>query len=192
MTFQMAVCSLRDESVVWTEDYDRENVIDQASAEKAAALIIEDYNAYLREHEAARKVVSVIFGAGDAVPEPKPHDWKKTNLVTVSNKSGSWDEYKCNACGITAKRHGLGGDMIRDNKYKDRVSCELVVAKPARAKVERRGTPAQLSAPIGARLRKLDEEVNIAWQEYAQGHDPIVLETITAVQKYKDDLYAQL
>lgn len=36
------------------------------------------------------------------------HDWEKTNLITLSNSKGSWDEYKCNYCGIKVKQRTIG------------------------------------------------------------------------------------
>jgi hypothetical protein len=38
----------------------------------------------------------------------KYHDFIKQNLVTIMDKSGLYDIYKCSNCGLTGKCHGLG------------------------------------------------------------------------------------
>jgi hypothetical protein len=35
------------------------------------------------------------------------HDWDKKNLVTVSNRTGHYDEVQCKNCGMKGKRYGF-------------------------------------------------------------------------------------
>ena len=47
----------------------------------------------------------------------KEHSWRKENLVTISDKHGIYDKYRCTECGVTAKRFGFG-EPRRDKKFK--------------------------------------------------------------------------
>ena len=47
----------------------------------------------------------------------KEHKWRKTNLVTISDKHGTYDKQECTECKITGKRFGLSGTVRRDKKY---------------------------------------------------------------------------
>lgn len=38
-----------------------------------------------------------------------PHDWRKRNLVTISDRSGLYDLWGCKLCGEEEKRYGLSG-----------------------------------------------------------------------------------
>lgn len=46
------------------------------------------------------------------------HRWGKTNLMTQADTAGYFDAYKCDGCGITGKRRGLGSHIIPDSKYR--------------------------------------------------------------------------
>lgn len=35
------------------------------------------------------------------------HDWRKTNLLTLDDKKGFYDTYKCEKCGKKFKRYGF-------------------------------------------------------------------------------------
>lgn len=55
------------------------------------------------------------------------HDWRKTSLVT---EAGGYDRMKCERCGITGKRYGLGQHgVIRDKKYSAVKYCRCDDAK---------------------------------------------------------------
>lgn len=71
------------------------------------------FNATLRPGEKERELLDVVII--DA--QEQEHNWHKTNLVTIMDRNGSYDAYRCQRCGITAKRFGLG-EIIRDQKYK--------------------------------------------------------------------------
>lgn len=48
------------------------------------------------------------------------HDFKKQNLMTLSDNKGSYDLYVCNICGLQGKRRGLGREIeIRNNSSKE-------------------------------------------------------------------------
>lgn len=36
------------------------------------------------------------------------HEWEKLNLVTVSSRKGSYDEYRCKHCGVKVRSYHLG------------------------------------------------------------------------------------
>lgn len=38
-----------------------------------------------------------------------PHEWHKKNLVTISDRTGSYDRWACELCGTELKRYGLAG-----------------------------------------------------------------------------------
>lgn len=40
------------------------------------------------------------------------HDFDKSNLVTLRDRNGSYDEYKCTHCGLIGKRYGIGSDVV--------------------------------------------------------------------------------
>jgi hypothetical protein len=85
--------------------------------------VIKQFNATLRPYEVPRQVVNIY--EIDPIDPSRctilfKHDWSKTNLVTkMDGRMSSYDEYKCERCGITGRRYGLGGVVRRDNKYKN-------------------------------------------------------------------------
>lgn len=45
------------------------------------------------------------------------HRFTKQNLVTKSNRKGTYDEYKCKDCGLSGRRYGLSGYVtVKKNK----------------------------------------------------------------------------
>lgn len=88
------------------------NCPDDVSAESHAKVIIFNFNKSIRKGEKLRELVKVL-GVSDLPPD---HDWRKTNLVTISGRNGMYDTYKCEVCGITGKRFGLGR-ISRDAKF---------------------------------------------------------------------------
>lgn len=55
------------------------------------------------------------------------HDWGKINLVTVTKRRGSYDEYKCKGCGLKGKRHSLSSSLQVDG----RASQQKIIQCPA-------------------------------------------------------------
>ena len=94
----------------WEEEYDKP----VPDARDWATKTIERYNNSLYPGDLPRRLIDVIVT--DEVSEA--HKWEKTNLVTVMGKGGfSYDTARCERCGITAKRLGLG-DYLIDPKYR--------------------------------------------------------------------------
>jgi len=97
------------DSKAWSEDYNKP--VDDPEAWCRETL--DRFNATLRKGEQPREFVRVEIKAND---EPLRHVWHKTNLVTIIKRHDNYDTYQCEVCGITAKRHGIGGDTIPDRK----------------------------------------------------------------------------
>ena len=111
MKFMMRV---KDDRSEWWEDFDKEDAIDQQSAEKSGRKIIEYYNATLRHNDLPRTILEVQMGGNGK----RTHDWQKTNLVTVRGRGGSYyDTLRCRACGCEARRYGLS-NVHRIGKWK--------------------------------------------------------------------------
>jgi len=84
--------------------------------------IIEDYNKSGRS-KSKRSVIGVrIIDRADRVP----HNWEKSNLVTLQDKFGTYDSRKCKICGITGKVRSIAGNVIIDKKFKN---CDPVFCK---------------------------------------------------------------
>ncbi len=120
-----------DGSSEWWESFD-ENI---TNAQQWAADTIQSFNDTLRLNELPRTLLDVEVVDVDTRAK---HDWVKTNLTTIIQRGRIYDSYRCTCCGITGKRHGIGG-LCLDPKF-------------ARAKVYRRCDTAE------KHLRKLHDE----------------------------------
>lgn len=115
MKFQMTVRNVGEDET-WEEDYNHPTVNNQEQAEKAAARMIELFNATLQPKEKAREVVYVTFGEGAS---KEPHQWEKTNSFTISGRGGaSYDTARCKGCGITSKRYGVADNYRLDPQFR--------------------------------------------------------------------------
>ena len=101
---------------VWKEEYDIDN---SENAREYAEKMVNNFNNTLRQGESARQLVDIEIIDYNSVQKFN-HDWEKTNLVTLSGRSGTYDTMRCSRCGITGKRYGLGGSVTRDSKYKSK------------------------------------------------------------------------
>lgn len=100
-------------STSWKEEY----VIDGDNPYEWAKNTIDNFNATLNPHESPRELVGVEVL--DKSEKNNKHSWTKTNLITIVRGSSVYDTMKCEKCGITGKRHGLGQDgVIPDSKYR--------------------------------------------------------------------------
>lgn len=70
----------------------------------------------------ARELVTIDFDDPDNNEKELgfEHDWKKTNLTTVSGGRGGgmYDTYRCSWCGATGKRRSLEMIIDRDTKFR--------------------------------------------------------------------------
>lgn len=99
------------ESDTWEETY-----ITDENPEDYADRVINHFNSTLREGEKPRELIGVMV-ISDVKPQGN-HVWSKKNLVTVHRNGVMYDIMVCEKCGITGKRYGLSGDVIRDRAYK--------------------------------------------------------------------------
>lgn len=102
MKFKIEVSSA---SGTWFETYDEHAVTTEAQAVDFGNRTIAYFNSTLRPHEEPRTFTgkAELVGAGKG----GDHDWRKKNLVTLSDHRGWYDNMECDACGITARRYGL-------------------------------------------------------------------------------------
>jgi hypothetical protein len=63
------------------------------------------------------------------------HDFEKQNLVTVRDRTGMYDLYKCTACGLTGKSYGIGGDITVSDRIKSASPKCPKVAAPKRIRI---------------------------------------------------------
>lgn len=108
-----------DKAGNWTEEYveGEHGSFPQghATPKQWARDMIAHFNATLRPGDAERVLDYVDVETFDGV-QKIPHDWEKTNLVTISDRNGIYDTAKCRACGITSKRFGVG-EHTRDKAF---------------------------------------------------------------------------
>ncbi len=121
MKFQLCVGYADTENPTWIEMFDDHSVKTQEEAEAFCRKTVAWFNDTLRPGEKARRYVSV-----NLIGESEVHDWRKSNLVTVANHRGTHDVMKCEACGITGKRFGIGGGVTRDSKYRAKKYAKCV------------------------------------------------------------------
>lgn len=107
----------------WWETYDK--VITNAQAE--AEQIIKYWNDTLRAHEHRRKLLEVVVL--DSRMHTSEHVFEKQNSFTVRIRNSAYDVYRCTYCGVTAKRYGLNGSIIRDPKFKAKLYADCEKAK---------------------------------------------------------------
>lgn len=105
------------DSTAWSEDYNEDVDDPRAWAEETLAR----FNATLRRGERPRVLLRVEVKPND---KPLKHVWHKTNLITIIVRNDNYDTYQCERCGMTAKRHGIGGDFIPDRKRDRGKSCK--------------------------------------------------------------------
>lgn len=138
MRFTMFVKNLGEvDSTAWPEKEDRPTLVTEAEVREWAANIIREYNRTLRPNERARALVRVTL-TPDETPiqsdEASPHDWHKTNGVTIIKGSLNYDTLRCSQCGVTGKRYGVGGTVERDPKFKANIYAKCATARAHLAK----------------------------------------------------------
>lgn len=53
------------------------------------------------------------------------HNFEKTNLVTISDKTGFYDRYRCKRCWIVGKRFGTSSSVIVEHSMEDKEKVEF-------------------------------------------------------------------
>jgi hypothetical protein len=111
---------IRNERGEWDETY-REGErasfpVGEPDLSVWAYTLVTRYNAGCRPGEARRYVVGIEVREIPDVMVKREHRWTKTNLVTIMHGSRSYDTARCEVCGVTAKRFGVG-EHVRDSKY---------------------------------------------------------------------------
>lgn len=102
------------DSEAWDEEMEFAGITDAELAREKAQEIVDRFKATLRKGEVERVLVDVTF-VEELRYSRRHHTWVKVSLVT---EAGMYDRMKCEVCGITAKRYGIGaGHPIRDPKY---------------------------------------------------------------------------
>lgn len=138
-------CRHRGDEATWDEAYEMDVVNTREEAELWGNATIRSFNETRCTGERPRELVSVKVEAATSGAK-KDHDWNKTNLVTVMPKRGqSYDTYRCQACGVTARRYGVGESPVLDPKYKTRVywRCDTTQAHLERRRKRSRVTATQ-------------------------------------------------
>lgn len=113
--FKMKVRGRNDE---WWEDYNLNEVADQAGAEAWANETIRRFNEteHVRYGDKAvdRLLLEVVFlGAG-----PAQHEWQKINSFTIVDQHGARDKWRCKNCGCEAFRYGISDTLKRTGKWR--------------------------------------------------------------------------
>jgi len=76
--------------------------------------VMDHFNNTLKPGERIRKYAGII----KIIDRHREHEWEKTNLVTIAKRGRFYDTYKCRNCPATSKRFGIGGNFVKDRKYK--------------------------------------------------------------------------
>jgi hypothetical protein len=84
----------------WEEEHDLPDGWPSVEVQR----LIDRFNATLRAHEIPRRLVRIV-SQEPSKPKPREHKWEKTSLVT---ERGGYDRMRCERCGATGKRYGLG------------------------------------------------------------------------------------
>jgi hypothetical protein len=92
----------------WWEDYTENEVVDQASADKWGAEIIDWFNAGEVERYGKKGRLRVFIKAELIDAGVRKHNLEKQNLVTLKRGHQSYDKMRCTECGYEANRWGLG------------------------------------------------------------------------------------
>lgn len=91
----------------WEEEFDVPNGWPSVEVQR----VIDRFNATLRPGELPRRLVEIL-SQSKSPPKPIEHTWGKTSLVTEFGKGRSYDRMRCDRCGATGKRYGLGQDGV--------------------------------------------------------------------------------
>lgn len=129
MDFTIYVRRQGSTNAPWPERYQKET----DDPEKYGRELIDWFNLTCRAGEPKREFIRVeVHGEIN----PIDHKWSKTNIITKTDASRpglSYDEVKCDQCGITGRRYGLSEYITRDRKFAHQryVRCDWRTIEPA-------------------------------------------------------------
>lgn len=63
-----------------------------------------------------------------------PHNWQKTNLVTLSDGKGSYDQMICTKCGVKGKRRNITTIEV-DQRFSDEKINKCTGERPAKVEI---------------------------------------------------------
>ena len=90
----------------WWEDFDKEEVTDEATARAWAEKTIQRFNDTIqRQNEKPRRFVGGVKLLGGGTKE---HRWVKLNLGTKSDHRGIFDMMRCERCKAEGRRYSFG------------------------------------------------------------------------------------
>ena len=96
----------------WWEEHDTRGEDPDEFVQK----LMDFFNSTLHPGQSRRETLIWESSEGEAIAGKVSHQWTKTSLVT---EVGGFDKMRCETCGITGKRYGLGQfDPVRDKKFK--------------------------------------------------------------------------
>ena len=130
MRFQIEV-GMKDTKDVWWEDYDKEDVVDEATARAWAENTVQQFNDTITDKREPLRCFTggvKILGKGS-----KEHRWTRLNWTTMSDHRGVFDMMRCERCGAEGRRYGLGERGIKRGaawKAKKWKSCPGIAARP--------------------------------------------------------------
>jgi len=101
----------------WSEPYDRPNLQTLDDACRWARETIDLFNFSLRPSERERELVE-LKEIQQAKGASSTHTWQKTSLVTQIFHGQLFDAMRCSVCGITGRRYGISGAVMRNAQYR--------------------------------------------------------------------------
>lgn len=107
----------------WEEEYKR-TVDDPLLWAKET---VAKFNATLRRGELPRELLGVRI-VGEELPEDE-HNFTKQNIYSLTHAGRAYDIVKCERCGVTGKRYGVGKARL-DSQFRAKVYqlCSTSVA----------------------------------------------------------------
>lgn len=110
------------------------------------------------------------------------HKFSKTNLMTLKNNKGHYDEYQCEDCGLKGKRYGIGSDVVevtRDKKCKAAMpEPSVFAAKIVKLRLGRNDfgfTDGELKLTVPCPLEYIDKYSDDTWVFSKKRSEPVRL-----------------